>query len=164
MPPLRSYFFESRAGVRQAREDGGHHVRALHVAQWPRNTQAVRHRRGIFKTEVLTRAARQCIITTVRSYTFVQHSCRGPALTGETTEKPHDCVYFSLPWYTSILTTRWRKSMISSDVTLGSGRPKYEQVASDLTDRIRSGEYPAGKLLPTLTQLGEQYAVSQITV
>src|SRR5436190_22011827 len=54
--------------------------------------------------------------------------------------------------------------MISSDVSAGSERPKYEQIASDLTARIRSGEYPAGKLLPTLTQLGEQYAVSHITV
>lgn len=54
--------------------------------------------------------------------------------------------------------------MISLPATPGRERPKYEQIASDLTDRIRSGEYPAGKLLPTLTQLGERYAVSQITV
>jgi LacI family transcriptional regulator len=51
-----------------------------------------------------------------------------------------------------------------SSTALTDERPKYRQIAADLMDQIREGEYPPGELLPTLTQLGERYAVSQITV
>jgi LacI family transcriptional regulator len=53
--------------------------------------------------------------------------------------------------------------MVSSATTLDE-RPKYRQIAADLVERLREGDYPPGELLPTLTQLGERYAVSQITV
>lgn len=43
-------------------------------------------------------------------------------------------------------------------------RPRYQQIAEELTQRIRGGEYPAGALMPSFAALGEQYAVSQITV
>jgi DNA-binding LacI/PurR family transcriptional regulator len=45
-----------------------------------------------------------------------------------------------------------------------AGKPKYQQVAADLKDRICGGEYLPGAALPSLAQLGEQYTVSQITV
>jgi GntR family transcriptional regulator len=37
---------------------------------------------------------------------------------------------------------------------------RYEQVADDLTKKIRSGEYPPGSRLPSRAQLGETYSVS----
>lgn len=34
------------------------------------------------------------------------------------------------------------------------------QIADDLTERIRAGEYPPGSRLPTLRELAELYSVS----
>jgi DNA-binding LacI/PurR family transcriptional regulator len=45
-----------------------------------------------------------------------------------------------------------------------AGTPKYQRVAADLKDRICGGEYLPGAALPSLTQLGDQYDVSQMTV
>lgn len=38
------------------------------------------------------------------------------------------------------------------------------QIADDLSDRIRAGEYPAGSRLPTLRELAELYSVSVSTI
>lgn len=45
-----------------------------------------------------------------------------------------------------------------------SDKPKYQQIAANLRERIRRGEYPPGQLLPTHPQLSEQFGVSLITV
>jgi DNA-binding LacI/PurR family transcriptional regulator len=42
--------------------------------------------------------------------------------------------------------------------------PRYYQLYSALLDRILSGEFPPGALMPTERELGEQYEVSRITV
>jgi GntR family transcriptional regulator len=42
--------------------------------------------------------------------------------------------------------------------------PLYAAVAKDLVDRISSGKYPPGTLLPTEPQLSEMYGVSRQTV
>lgn len=39
-------------------------------------------------------------------------------------------------------------------------RMTYRQIADDLADRIRAGEYPPGSKLPTLRELAELYDVS----
>ncbi|MFG2395202.1 GntR family transcriptional regulator [Streptomyces lavendulae] len=39
--------------------------------------------------------------------------------------------------------------------------PRYEQIASDLRDRIRSGEYAIGSTLPTYAELTETYGVGR---
>lgn len=38
---------------------------------------------------------------------------------------------------------------------------RYEQIAADLEERIRSGEFPPGAVLPSRSQLREHYDVSQ---
>lgn len=38
------------------------------------------------------------------------------------------------------------------------------QIADDLSDRIRAGEYPPGSKLPSLRELGEIYSVSVSTI
>jgi DNA-binding LacI/PurR family transcriptional regulator/DNA-binding transcriptional regulator YhcF (GntR family) len=48
--------------------------------------------------------------------------------------------------------------------TTDSDSPRYQQIAANLRERIRGGEYAPGALLPTHPQLGEQYGVSLITV
>jgi GntR family transcriptional regulator len=39
----------------------------------------------------------------------------------------------------------------------------YRQIADDITERIRSGEYPPGSRLPSYTELAELYSVSPST-
>lgn len=39
----------------------------------------------------------------------------------------------------------------------------YRQIADDLTERIRRGEYPPGQQLPSYTQLATLYSVSPAT-
>lgn len=46
----------------------------------------------------------------------------------------------------------------------GRKRPLYEQIEADLLERIASGEYPAGSMLPTEHALCEAYAGSRITI
>jgi DNA-binding GntR family transcriptional regulator len=41
---------------------------------------------------------------------------------------------------------------------------KYVDIARDLRERIRSGEYPVGSALPGLTELKERYGASLNTV
>lgn len=41
---------------------------------------------------------------------------------------------------------------------------RYEEIASDLRDRIVSGEYPPGSALPLMRDIGAAYEVSDITV
>lgn len=38
------------------------------------------------------------------------------------------------------------------------------QIADDLSERIRSGEYPRGSKLPSLTELADLYSVSVSTI
>jgi GntR family transcriptional regulator len=49
-----------------------------------------------------------------------------------------------------------------------SGRPsgtfRYLSIAANLRERIASGEFPAGQLLPSESDLGASYAVSRVTV
>jgi DNA-binding GntR family transcriptional regulator len=40
----------------------------------------------------------------------------------------------------------------------------YRGIADDLTERIRSGEYPPGSRLPSTAQLAELYSVNRSTV
>jgi hypothetical protein len=53
---------------------------------------------------------------------------------------------------------------MSSIALADNGKPKYQQIAADLTGRIRGGEYPPGEALPSLAQWRGRYDVSQITV
>lgn len=39
----------------------------------------------------------------------------------------------------------------------------YRQIADDLADRIRRGEYPLGSKIPTYKELGKLYGVSEAT-
>ncbi len=39
----------------------------------------------------------------------------------------------------------------------------YREIAGDITDRIRSGEYPPGSQLPSYTKLADLYSVSVST-
>ena len=51
--------------------------------------------------------------------------------------------------------------MVESGRELRSDVPRLntQQIADDIADRIRSGEYPAGSALPSYTQLAELYSV-----
>ncbi|MFC7247580.1 winged helix-turn-helix domain-containing protein [Catellatospora aurea] len=40
----------------------------------------------------------------------------------------------------------------------------YAQIAEDLSERIKSGEYPPGAKLPSYNQLGELYSVGFSTI
>lgn len=42
--------------------------------------------------------------------------------------------------------------------------PRYQQIADELTDRIRAGGFSAGRLLPSESSLSEEFAVSRVTV
>lgn len=42
--------------------------------------------------------------------------------------------------------------------------PLYQQLAAILTEKIETGDYPAGSQLPTEAELREQYDVSRVTV
>ncbi|MGW1057850.1 GntR family transcriptional regulator [Micromonospora rubida] len=41
--------------------------------------------------------------------------------------------------------------------------PHYRRVADDIEQRIRSGEYPSGHQLPSVTELGEIYNIARST-
>jgi GntR family transcriptional regulator len=45
-----------------------------------------------------------------------------------------------------------------------SGTFRYLSIAANLRERIASGEFPAGQLLPSESDLGASYAVSRVTV
>ena len=45
-----------------------------------------------------------------------------------------------------------------------SAGTKYMLLAGNLIAKIKSGAYPAGSLLPTESQLGEQFGVSRIGI
>ncbi|MCZ2095701.1 MAG: GntR family transcriptional regulator [Anaerolineae bacterium] len=47
---------------------------------------------------------------------------------------------------------------------LGGGRPRYRLLAESIIADIAAGRYPVGSLLPTESELAEQYAVSRHTV
>lgn len=51
-----------------------------------------------------------------------------------------------------------------NDIADEADRPLYETIANDLLDGIRSGEYPAGSLLPTEAEIAAAYSVSRQTV
>jgi len=42
--------------------------------------------------------------------------------------------------------------------------PKYQQIADDLRTRVAAGEFAAGRLLPSESELGGAYAASRVTV
>lgn len=42
--------------------------------------------------------------------------------------------------------------------------PRYQLIADDLRDRIRTGGYTAGRLLPSEANLSEEFSVSRVTV
>jgi DNA-binding GntR family transcriptional regulator len=46
----------------------------------------------------------------------------------------------------------------------GAAEFPYEQLAAQLRDRIRSGEYPAGSKLPSIDDLVEQTGLSPMTI
>ncbi|WP_433343779.1 GntR family transcriptional regulator [Micromonospora sp. CA-111912] len=41
--------------------------------------------------------------------------------------------------------------------------PHYRRVADDIEQRIRSGEYPGGHQLPSVSELGEIYNIARST-
>ncbi|WP_405099301.1 GntR family transcriptional regulator [Micromonospora sp. NBC_01412] len=41
--------------------------------------------------------------------------------------------------------------------------PHYRRVADDIEQRIRSGEYPSGQQLPSVSELGEIYKIARST-
>jgi GntR family transcriptional regulator len=43
-------------------------------------------------------------------------------------------------------------------------RPKYQAIAEDLRRRLAAGEFAAGRLLPSESELGRAYAASRVTV
>lgn len=43
-------------------------------------------------------------------------------------------------------------------------RLTYRQIAADLEDRVRVGDYPVGARLPSYPELAELYSVSRATV
>ncbi len=42
--------------------------------------------------------------------------------------------------------------------------PKYRRIAADLVERIRSGQYPSGSVLPSQRRLSEEYSVTLMTM
>src|SRR5712691_4669036 len=46
----------------------------------------------------------------------------------------------------------------------GAETPPYEQLAAILRARIESGEYPAGRALPSLARLGQETGLSRNTI
>ena len=42
--------------------------------------------------------------------------------------------------------------------------PRYQQIADDLRERVATGEFGAGRLLPSEAELGAAYAASRVTV
>src|SRR5262245_55174676 len=50
------------------------------------------------------------------------------------------------------------------DKTIQVVEPKYQSIAEALRDRIASGEFAAGRLLPSEAELGRDYAASRMTV
>ncbi|MFI1258935.1 GntR family transcriptional regulator [Streptomyces netropsis] len=48
--------------------------------------------------------------------------------------------------------------------TLGAGQPKYEQVKSDLLERITSGKLKAGERIPSTPELQKEFGVSYTVV
>ena len=42
--------------------------------------------------------------------------------------------------------------------------PKYQSIAAALRERIADGEFAAGRLLPSESELGRHYAASRMTV
>jgi GntR family transcriptional regulator len=49
-------------------------------------------------------------------------------------------------------------------IDLHSGVPRHKQLADELRARIRSGEWPPGKLLPSETRLSQEYGLGRGTV
>jgi len=49
-------------------------------------------------------------------------------------------------------------------VTRDGASPLHEQVADDIRQRIRSGEFGVGGKLPSLKNLRERYGVAEVTV
>ena len=43
-------------------------------------------------------------------------------------------------------------------------RMTYRQIADDITERIATGEYPAGEQLPSIAKLADLYSVSVSTM
>jgi GntR family transcriptional regulator len=49
-------------------------------------------------------------------------------------------------------------------ISEGAAGPKYRRIAADLAERIRSGEYSGGSVLPSQRRLSEDYAVTLMTM
>ncbi|MBN3267438.1 hypothetical protein CUR95_09075 [Bordetella bronchiseptica] len=58
---------------------------------------------------------------------------------------------------------RRRASAPTAPATPAVGKPRYMQVAQDLVDKVRSGEYRVGSKIPTEAELCGQYGVSRFT-
>jgi DNA-binding GntR family transcriptional regulator len=48
--------------------------------------------------------------------------------------------------------------------TMSPARMSWREIADDLTDRIRDGEYPPGTALPSYSKLAAIYSVSIATI
>src|SRR5438270_13113239 len=59
------------------------------------------------------------------------------------------------------MTIGWRKHM--SAIYRNSPLPRYYQLKEIMRDRIRSGEWKPGDLIPSERELGEQYGISRMT-
>jgi len=60
-------------------------------------------------------------------------------------------------------STRTGASKLHSMTASASG-PKYRRIAADLAERIRSGQYQGGSVLPSQRRLSEEYAVTLMTM
>lgn len=50
------------------------------------------------------------------------------------------------------------------EIDHGAGTPPFEQLAAILRARIESGEYPPGRMLPSLARLGQETGLSRNTI
>lgn len=60
--------------------------------------------------------------------------------------------------------SRYGQSAAAAGTPFGGMQPRYLALAEDLSDAIKSGQFPVGALLPTEAELCDKYKVSRHTV
>ena len=69
----------------------------------------------------------------------------------------------SIPLNVTSTIFRKGKQEILSAIYRNSPLPRYYQLKEIMRDRIRSGEWKPGDLIPSERELGEQYGISRMT-
>lgn len=59
---------------------------------------------------------------------------------------------------------RWSTNVLIMSIDREGPIPPYQQIAGILRDRIRSGEIPPGRRIPSLTELEAEYDVARDTL